>query len=140
MAWDLLTREYKINPNRLYVTYFEGDKSMNIPADVECREIWRSIGVDENRILPFAATENFWEMGSTGPCGPCTEIHIDHLDNSDANMRAKFVNANKADLTELWNIVFIQYLRYSINFFFSMTYNYKYLQSTFCLKGMKITN
>lgn len=111
MAWDLLTKEYKIDPSRLYVTYFGGDKLMGIPADIECREIWRSIGVDKNRILPFGAKDNFWEMGLTGPCGPCTEIHIDHLDKSDPNVRAAFVNSDLPDLTELWNIVFIQYLR-----------------------------
>lgn len=111
MAWELLTKEYKIDPNRLYVTYFDGDKAMNVPADVECREIWRSIGVPDSRILPFGVKENFWEMGLAGPCGPCTEIHIDHLGQSDPAARARFVNAGSPDLTELWNIVFIQYLR-----------------------------
>lgn len=53
--------------------------------------------------------DNFWEMGSTGPCGPCTEIHIDHLSTS-ANRR-DHVNKGFGDLTELWNIVFIQYNR-----------------------------
>lgn len=55
--------------------------------------------------------DNFWEMGSTGPCGPCTEIHIDHLSDSRHTDRAQFVNADRPDLTELWNIVFIQYDR-----------------------------
>lgn len=55
--------------------------------------------------------ENFWEMGSTGPCGTCTEIHIDHLSDSPNSDRAKYVNADLPDLTELWNIVFIEYNR-----------------------------
>lgn len=50
-------------------------------------------------------------MGTTGPSGPCTEIHIDHLPNSDPTRRAQFVNAGLPDLTELWNIVFIEYNR-----------------------------
>lgn len=53
-------------------------------------------------------------MGSTGPCGPCTEIHIDHLScgASKPAERAKLVNAGLPELTELWNLVFIEYSRY----------------------------
>jgi len=51
-------------------------------------------------------------MGATGPCGPCTEIHIDHRpDLGSVEQRAKLVNAGRSDLTELWNLVFIQYNR-----------------------------
>lgn len=65
-----------------------------------------------SRILPFGCTDNFWEMGATGPCGPCTEIHIDHRpDLGSVEQRAKLVNAGRSDLTELWNLVFIQYNR-----------------------------
>lgn len=93
----------------LYVTYFKGDENLSLQPDFECKDIWRSIGVSEDRILPFGYTENFWEMGLTGPCGPCTEIHIDRLGTTN---RAKFVNKGLPDLTELWNIVFIQYNKY----------------------------
>lgn len=65
-----------------------------------------------SRILPFGSKDNFWEMGSTGPCGPCTEIHIDHRpDLASPEERAKLVNAGLPELTELWNLVFIQYNR-----------------------------
>lgn len=94
----------------MYVTYFGGDTKLGLPPDVECKEIWRSIGVPDDRILPFG-TENFWEMGATGPCGTCSEIHIDHLPNSNPMQRAQFVNAGLPDLTELWNVVFIEYNR-----------------------------
>ena len=77
MAWDLLTNVYNLPEDRLYVTYFGGTE--HLPADNETREIWRSIGVDDNRILPFDNKDNFWEMADTGPCGPCTEIHYDKL-------------------------------------------------------------
>lgn len=66
--------------------------------------------VPADRILPFGSRDNFWEMGPTGPCGPCTEIHIDHLSHPTSN-RAQWVNRDRPDLTELWNIVFIQYSR-----------------------------
>lgn len=91
----------------LYVTYFQGNEDLE--PDLECKEIWKSIGVSQDRILPFGIEENFWEMGLTGPCGPCTEIHIDRLGTMN---RAKFVNRGLHDLTELWNIVFIQYNKY----------------------------
>lgn len=111
MAWDLLTNVYKIDSSRLYVTYFGGDAKQGLQPDLECKEIWRSIGVPSDRILPYGMSENFWEMGATGPCGTCTEIHIDHLPNSDPMQRAQYVNAGLPDLTELWNVVFIEYNR-----------------------------
>lgn len=111
MAWDLLTNVYKIDSSRLYVTYFGGDATLGLKPDIECKEIWQSIGVPQNRILPFGINENFWEMGATGPCGTCTEIHIDHLPDSDPMQRSRFVNAGLPDLTELWNVVFIEYNR-----------------------------
>ncbi|GAB0090458.1 Alanine--tRNA ligase [Sergentomyia squamirostris] len=109
MAWSLITGPLQINPQRLYVTYFGGNERLGLPADTECQEIWRKIGLSSERILPFGMEDNFWEMGQTGPCGSCTEIHIDHTGQSDN--RALSVNMGLADLTELWNIVFIQYNR-----------------------------
>ncbi|XP_066152108.1 alanine--tRNA ligase, mitochondrial isoform X1 [Euwallacea fornicatus] len=107
MAWELLTQIYKIPPSKLYITYFSGDK-LGLDSDIETKDIWRRIGVSEDRILPFSVKENFWEMGVTGPCGPCTEIHFDH---SGSINRSEFVNKNLHDLTEIWNLVFIQYNR-----------------------------
>lgn len=69
------------------------------------------LSVHDERIIPFGCADNFWEMGSTGPCGPCTEIHIDHIPDYKNHDRSKFVNAGRSDLTELWNLVFIQYNR-----------------------------
>ncbi|KAF5291353.1 hypothetical protein FQA39_LY03504 [Lamprigera yunnana] len=108
LAWYLLTEKYKIPKETLYVTYFGGDPSLGLEADLETKHIWRNLGVLENKILPFGSKDNFWEMGPTGPCGHCTEIHIDRLGLTN---RSKFVNKGLQDLTELWNIVFIQYNR-----------------------------
>ena len=75
LAWNLLTDVYKLPPERLFVTYFNGCEKMGLLPDYETKEIWQSIGVDPERILPFGPDDNFWRMGLDGPCGPCTEIH-----------------------------------------------------------------
>ncbi|KAK4884555.1 hypothetical protein RN001_000826 [Aquatica leii] len=110
LAWVLLTEHFKIPKEVLYVTYFGGDSSLGIASDLETKHFWRKLGVAEDRILPFGSKDNFWEMGRAGPCGYCTEIHIDRLGPGN---RAKFVNKGLQDLTELWNIVFIQFNRNS---------------------------
>ncbi|XP_053314546.1 alanine--tRNA ligase, mitochondrial [Spea bombifrons] len=108
MAWTLLTEEYRIPAERLYVTYFGGDPTLGLAADEETKEIWLSMGVPPSRLLPFGLKDNFWEMGETGPCGPCTEIHYDHVGGRNA---AALVNRDSPDVVEIWNLVFIQYNR-----------------------------
>ncbi|XP_023245739.1 alanine--tRNA ligase, mitochondrial isoform X2 [Copidosoma floridanum] len=108
-AWELLVQVYGIKKDCLYVTYFGGNEKFGLKPDLECKNIWLKIGVAEDRILPFGMEENFWEMGPSGPCGPCTEIHIDHT--MHAKNQASRVNKGHEDLTELWNIVFIQFQR-----------------------------
>ncbi|XP_072755160.1 alanine--tRNA ligase, mitochondrial [Anoplolepis gracilipes] len=108
-AWNLLTNVYGIPEECLYVTYFGGNEKLGMAPDLECKDIWLKLGLSEYKILPFDIKENFWEMGTSGPCGPCTEIHVDYMKRS--TNQAKRVNKGYADLMELWNIVFIQYER-----------------------------
>ncbi|KJH51087.1 alanine--tRNA ligase [Dictyocaulus viviparus] len=93
-AWELLTEIYCIPGERLYVSYFGGDKNAGVPADNETKNIWLSLGHD-----------NFWEMGDVGPCGPCSEIHYDRVGGRNA---AHLVNADDPMVVEIWNLVFIQ--------------------------------
>lgn len=110
MALELLTQEFGIPIERLYVTYFGGSEEAGLEADLECKQIWIDLGVDEARILPGSMKDNFWEMGDTGPCGPCSEIHFDRIGGRDAS---HLVNMDDPNVLEIWNLVFIQFNRES---------------------------
>nr|KAF6408758.1 hypothetical protein HJG63_000021 [Rousettus aegyptiacus] len=108
MALELLTQEFGIPVERLYVTYFGGDEAAGLEPDLECKQIWQDLGLDDTRILPGNMKDNFWEMGDTGPCGPCSELHYDRIGGRDA---AHLVNQDDPNVLEIWNLVFIQYNR-----------------------------
>ena len=98
MAWELLTEVYKINPDRLYATYFGGDEKLGLEPDLEAQDIW--LKFLPARKFYYWLRDNFWEMGDTGPCGPCTEIHF--IDgNRDAS---SLVNMDDPDCLEIWNL------------------------------------
>jgi alanyl-tRNA synthetase len=111
-AWELLTERYKLQKDRIYVTYFEGNEAEGVPADEEARDIWQSV-LPADRVMPFGKKENFWEMGNTGPCGPCSEIHVDLRSNEEikAEPGQMWVNQDHPQVIEIWNNVFIQYNR-----------------------------
>ncbi|XP_076804006.1 alanine--tRNA ligase, cytoplasmic-like [Clavelina lepadiformis] len=113
MAWSLLADVFHLSKDKLYVTYFSGCEEIGLEADLETKEIWNSIGVNEDRILPFGIKDNFWEMGDSGPCGPCTEIHYDQ--NPDLRYAPEEVNKPGSDVIEIWNLVFMQYNRLGKN-------------------------
>ncbi|ODV77334.1 alanyl-tRNA synthetase, cytoplasmic [Suhomyces tanzawaensis NRRL Y-17324] len=107
-SWELLTEVYKLDKDRLYVTYFGGDEKQGLEPDLEAKNFWSAVGVADDHILPGDAKDNFWEMGDQGPCGPCSEIHYDRIGGRNA---AHLVNMDDPNVLEIWNIVFIQYNR-----------------------------
>jgi alanyl-tRNA synthetase len=107
-SWELLTKVYGLAPDRLYVTYFEGKPDAGLEPDLEAKELWKSVGVPEDHILPGNMKDNFWEMGDQGPCGPCSEVHYDRIGGRNA---AHLVNQDDPNVLEIWNNVFIQYNR-----------------------------
>ncbi|KAG7692102.1 hypothetical protein KL930_001536 [Ogataea haglerorum] len=107
-SWDLLTKVYGLEEDRLYVTYFEGDAANGLDPDLEAKQYWKDVGVADDHILPGNAKDNFWEMGDQGPCGPCSEIHYDRIGGRNA---ASLVNQDDPDVLEIWNNVFIQFNR-----------------------------
>lgn len=112
LAWNLLTEEYGIDKNRLYVTVFGGDKGENMGVDTEAEDFWKKY-VPADRIIYGSKKDNFWEMGDMGPCGPCSEIHIDLRDDDErAKINgAELVNKDNPQVIEIWNLVFIQFNR-----------------------------
>ena len=111
-AWELLTEVYKIDPNKIYVTIFEGSPKEGIERDMEAYNFWKAI-LPEERILSGNKNDNFWEMGEQGPCGPCSEIHVDiRSDEEKAKIQgSNLVNQNHPQVIEVWNLVFIEFNR-----------------------------
>ncbi len=111
-AWELLTDRYGIDPDRLYITVFEGDAKDGLGLDQEALDIWLK-HVPAERILKADKKDNFWEMGETGPCGPCSEVHVDIRSAADraAVSGADLVNQDHPQVIEIWNLVFMQFMR-----------------------------
>ena len=102
-AWEFLTQELGLAPERLWVTVFEDDE--------EAADIWiKEIGVDPARFSRIGAADNFWSMGDTGPCGPCSEIFYDH-GPTIAGGPPGTPEADGDRYVEIWNLVFMQYDR-----------------------------
>ncbi len=107
-AWELLTQEFQLPVERLWFTIFEGND--RVPADEEAARLWQQAGAPPERILRFGEKDNFWVMADTGPCGPCSEITIYIGDDLD-KMNASGVNSDDPDYVEIWNLVFMQFER-----------------------------
>ena len=112
-AWELLTEEFGIDKDLLYVTVFEGSEDADqLPMDQEAYDYWKDC-ISEDRILTGNKKDNFWEMGDQGPCGPCSEIHVD-LRSAEDKLEVDgktLVNKDHPQVVEIWNLVFMQYNR-----------------------------
>ncbi len=100
-AWDLITKDFGLNKNRLYFTVFsEDDEAFNL---------WKKItGFNDDRIIRIPTSDNFWSMGETGPCGPCSEIFYDHGDHLKGGLPGT-KDQDGDRYIEIWNLVFMQY-------------------------------
>ncbi|MEP6444057.1 MAG: alanine--tRNA ligase [Hyphomicrobiales bacterium] len=100
-AWNLITRDFEINKDRLLVTVYHDDD--------EAFKLWQKIaGLPEERIIRIATSDNFWSMGETGPCGPCSEIFYDHGDHIWGGPPGS-AEEDGDRFIEIWNLVFMQY-------------------------------
>ncbi|MBE1295229.1 MAG: alanine--tRNA ligase [Rhodobacteraceae bacterium] len=98
-AWELITKEFGIDKSRLLTTVYH--------TDDEAFEIWKKVGVPEDRIIRIDTSDNFWQMGPTGPCGPCTEIFYDHGDHIWGGPPGS-ADEDGDRFIEIWNVVFMQ--------------------------------
>ncbi len=100
-AWDLITKDFGLDKNRLYFTVFsEDDEAFNL---------WKKItGFNDDRIIRIPTSDNFWSMGETGPCGPCSEIFYDHGDHLKGGLPGT-KDQDGDRYIEIWNLVFMQY-------------------------------
>jgi alanyl-tRNA synthetase len=120
-AWELLTKVYKLPPERLWTTVYE--------TDDEAYDLWtKTIGVPKERCVrigdkPGGAkyqSDNFWQMADTGPCGPCSEIFYDHGEGIAGGPPGS-PEADGDRYIEIWNLVFMQYHRDRVGDEFVMT-------------------
>ncbi|MCK0195557.1 alanine--tRNA ligase [Ancylobacter sp. 6x-1] len=100
-AWNLITREFELPVDRLCVTVYHEDD--------EAFALWRKIaGLPEEKIIRIATSDNFWQMGDTGPCGPCSEIFYDHGSHIPGGPPGS-PDADGDRFIEIWNLVFMQF-------------------------------
>lgn len=100
-AWNLLTKEFAIAKEKLYVTVYHTDE--------EAASYWKKIAnLSDDRIIKIATNDNFWSMGDTGPCGPCSEIFYDHGDKILGGLPGT-KDQDGDRYIEIWNMVFMQF-------------------------------
>src|SRR5215475_10782628 len=106
-GWELSTEGFGMDPDRIWVTVFGGDEELGLGPDEEAIEVWRSVGVPEERIVLLGRADNFWQAGPTGPWGPCSELYLDRgvefggEDDRPGDDTDRFL--------EFWNHVFMSY-------------------------------
>ncbi|HTD43306.1 MAG TPA: alanine--tRNA ligase-related protein, partial [Bryobacteraceae bacterium] len=105
LAWELVTKEYGLPKDKLYITVFREDD--------DAEKLWQEVaGVPKDRIFRLDEKDNFWQMGETGPCGPCSEIYYDMGPEAAAPGREHVPFPDDGGrFVEIWNLVFMQFDR-----------------------------
>jgi len=106
-GWELSTQGFGMDPERIWVTVFGGDEELGLGPDEEAIEIWRGVGVPDERIVRLGREDNFWQGGPTGPCGPCSELYLDRGPEFGADGERPGDDTDR--FLEFWNHVFMSY-------------------------------
>ena len=106
-AWELSTQGFGFDPDKIWITVFGGDEELGLGPDDEAIEVWRSIGIPDERIVLLGREDNFWQAGPTGPCGPCSELYFDR--GPDFGPDTDRPGDDTDRFVEFWNLVFMQY-------------------------------
>src|SRR4051794_25461262 len=112
-AWELSLQGFGFDPERIWVTVFEGDEELGLGLDEEAVEAWLKIGVPRERIVGCNREENFWQAGPLGPCGPCSELYLDR--GLDWGKPDDLPGGENERFLEYWNLVFMQYEQDPVN-------------------------
>jgi alanyl-tRNA synthetase len=106
-GWELSTEGFGMDPERIWVTVFGGDEELGLGPDDEAIEIWRGVGVADERIVRLGREDNFWQAGPSGPCGPCSELYLDRGEGFGAAGERPGDDTDR--FLEFWNHVFMSY-------------------------------
>ncbi len=106
-GWELATQGFGMDPERIWVTVFGGDEELGLGPDEEAIEIWRRVGVPDERIVQLGREDNFWQAGPSGPCGPCSELYLDRGPEFGADDERPGDDTDR--FLEFWNHVFMSY-------------------------------
>jgi len=107
LAWKLSLEGFGLDPEKLWITVFEGDEELGLGPDEEAIEIWRGVGMPDERIVRLGRSDNFWQAGPSGPCGPCSELYLDR--GSDFGADGERPGDDTDRFLEFWNHVFMTY-------------------------------
>jgi alanyl-tRNA synthetase len=106
-GWELSTQGFGMDPEWIWVTVFGGDEELGLGPDEEAIEIWRGVGIPDERIVRLGREDNFWQAGPTGPCGPCSELYLDRGESFGAAGERPGDDTDR--FLEFWNHVFMSY-------------------------------
>ncbi len=106
-GWELSTQGFGMDPGRIWVTVFGGDEELGLGPDADAIEIWRALGLPDERIVRLGREDNFWQAGPAGPCGPCSELYLDRGEAFGAPGERPGEDTDR--FLEFWNHVFMTY-------------------------------
>jgi len=106
-AWELSTQGFGFDPEKIWITVFEGEDALGVGPDEEAIEAWLSVGVPRERIVGLGREDNFWQAGPIGPCGPCSELYLDR--GLDFGKPDDLPGGENERFLEFWNLVFMQF-------------------------------
>jgi alanyl-tRNA synthetase len=106
-GWELATQGFGMDGERIWATVFGGDEELGLGPDEEAIEIWKSVGMPEERIVLLGREDNFWQAGPSGPCGPCSELYLDRGEDFGATGERPGDDTDR--FLEFWNHVFMTY-------------------------------
>jgi len=106
-GWQLATEGFGMDPEKIWATVFGGDEELGLGPDEEAIEIWKSVGMPEERIVLLGREDNFWQAGPSGPCGPCSELYLDRGEGFGGAGERPGDDTDR--FLEFWNHVFMTY-------------------------------